>query len=80
MKDMYIEPPTTQLAVIERDSPTINVKWGYVVSTFSRIHPGNKNIFNAWLSANFDQIRPLTTELTALERLKIVVSFFLGCY
>ena len=25
---------------------------------------------NAWMSSNFDQIRPLTTELDALERLK----------
>ena len=46
------------------------------VSTFSRllwillILAGNEDMLKSRMSSNFGQIRPLTTELAALERLK----------
>ena len=75
-------PPTTELAALERRKKfpqTYNGK--NEVITFSRLFligsfpylQVMRTYIKAYMSLNFGQIPPLTTELAALERLKIDV-------
>ena len=71
-----IGPPTTELAALGR----INLYWGrngvaafsqlFLIKPFSYLQVIMTYI-GAWMSSKFDQIRSGTTELAALEHLKI---------
>ena len=79
--------PTAELAVLERlKKIPIDLYWGkmvfvtfsqlFLIKSISYLHVMMTYI-RAWMSSKFDQIRSGTTELTALEHLKIDVVPFL---
>ena len=49
----------------------------FLIESFSYL-PVMMTYIRAWMSSKFGQIRPRTTELAGLERLKIDVASFLG--
>ena len=69
-----IRPWTAEIAALERlKKIPIVVQWEKCCehpSTFIFDLQETKKCIKAWMRSNFNKIRPLTTELTALEHLK----------
>ena len=78
-----IRPRTMELAVLERQKKipytyngehnAITFSRLFLIGSFSYLHV-TRTYIKAWMSLDFGQIPHLTTELAALERLKIDVT------
>ena len=76
-----IPPLTTELAVIERlKTRCLHVFSVAIDRILLKVRSYKGMIMMFCMSSNFGQMGPLTMEQAALERLKIDVSTFLGCY